>query len=145
MKSKNWMRNVLTAAGYSVPLLFSTTVLSAPEVQQQGAVSFVSGGVGETEMGEMKSMSARFPVELLFLAQSSPDRYLSQVKVQIKDNGGNVVLDTESQGPVLLAKMPSGRYSVSADSEGTTKRQTIQVTQSKGQRVVFIWNGPVDQ
>ena len=46
---------------------------------------------------------------------------------------------------ILLAKMPSGRYSISADSEGTTKRQSIQVAQSKGQRVVFIWNGAVDQ
>ena len=141
------MRIALTAAGFSVPLLFTTGALSSPEIQQQGPVSFVSGGIGLTEVQEMKDLSSGFPVEMLFVTDSiPPNRYLTGINVQIKDKNGNVVLDTASLGPFLLAKMPSGKYSISAESEGTFRQRTIQVVDGKTtQRVMFVWNQPVDQ
>jgi len=49
------------------------------------------------------------------------------------------VLEVNLLGPFLLAKMPPGRYSISADSDGTVKRQTIQVTGTISHRIVLLW------
>lgn len=75
----------------------------------------------------------------MFSTKGSPNEYLADVKVQIKDKDGKIVHDAVTQGPFLLAKMPPGRYSVSADNDGTVKRQRIQITGAKPHRVVFLW------
>jgi hypothetical protein len=144
MKSKKWKQIAVTAAAISVAPLLSTGAQASPEIRQQGEVTFVSGGVGVTEMEEIKRLSPSFPVELLFVSNSVPDRYLAGTLVQIKDGDGKVVLDTQSQGPVLLAKMPRGRYLITADTNGVVKRDTVQVGAGKAQRIVFVWNLPVD-
>lgn len=130
----------LLALGPSVVSLSSATdALAAVEVRQQGAVLFVSGGVGEEERQEIMKLSPDYPLELLFATRGSRNEYLADVNVQIKDKDGKVVLDAVSQGPFLLAKVAPGRYSVSADNDGAIKQQTIQVKGARLQRVVFVW------
>ena len=130
----------IVAAGLVVaPQSFSAGEIGSLQPQQQGPVSFVSGGVGDDEAQAIKSMAANYPVEMLFVAKGTPNQYLANVKVQITDKSGNVVLDTTTQGPFLFAKLPPGRYSVSAESEGGVKRQSIQVTGAR-QRVMLMWN-----
>ena len=141
MRAVRWMRAALIAAGISVPLSLAASAMASPEVQQQGVVSFVSGGVGEDELQEMKKLSPGYPLELLFVTKGEPQEYLADVKVQIKDKDGKIVLDTMSQGPFLLAKMLPGKYTISADHDGTVKRQIVQVAGAKTRRIVFVWDG----
>lgn len=122
-----------------VSLSSSADALAALEVEQRGPVPFVSGGVGEEERQEIEKLSPGYSLELLFATKGSPNQYLADVKVQITDKDGKIVLDAVTQGPFLLAKMPPGRYSVSADNDGTIKRQRIQITGAKPHRVVFLW------
>ena len=122
--------------------LSAITAVSAadkPAAAQQGSVSFVSGGVGDEDAQRIKQLRSEYSLELLFVTRGNPNQYLSDVKVQIAGGGGKVVLDTVSNGPFLLAKVPPGRYSISADNEGSVKRQTVQVTGGKTQRVMFVW------
>ena len=130
----------LLALSPGVILLSSTTGASAAlEVMQNGPVSFVSGGVGEDERQEIQKLSPDYSLELLFATKGTPNEYLADIKVEIKDKNGKVVLDAISKGPFLLAKMPPGKYSISADNDGVVKRQTIQVAGAKPHRVVFVW------
>ena len=140
MRAVRWMRAALIAAGISVPLSLAAGAMAAPQVQQQGAVTFVSGGVGEDEVQEIKKLSPAYPLELLFVTKGNPQEYLADVKVQIKDKDGRIVLDAVSQGPFLLAKIPPGKYTISADHDGTVKRQIVQVAGAKTRRVVFVWD-----
>ena len=140
MRAVRWMRAALIAAGISVPLSLAASAMASPEVQQQGVVSFVSGGVGEDELQEIKKLSPGYPLELLFVTKGEPQEYLADVKVQIKDKDGKIVLDTMSQGPFLLAKMLPGKYTISADHDGTVKRQIVQVAGAKTHRIVFVWD-----
>lgn len=135
----------VVATSFAVmPQVFSADDLAAPQRQQQGQVAFVSGGVGADEAQAIKSMGSSYPLEMLFVTKGTPNAYLANVKVQVTDKSGNVVLDTTTQGPFLFAKMPPGRYSVSAESEGAVKRQNIQVTGAR-QRVMFMWNQATKQ
>ncbi len=115
------------------------SVPSQPQPQEQGSVSFISGGVGEDDAQRLKQMRSQYPLELLFVTSGNPNQYLSDVKVKIMDGRGKVVLDTVSNGPFLLAKVPPGRYSVNADNDGSVKRQSVQVGGGKTQRVMFVW------
>jgi len=130
----------LLAISPGIVLLSSTTGASAAlEVVRNGPVPFVSGGVGEDERQEIGKRAPAYSLELLFAAKGSPNEYLADIKVEIKDKNGEVVLDAVSQGPFLLAKVSPGKYSISADNDGAVKRQTIQVAGTKPRRVVFIW------
>lgn len=125
----------LTALAMSV----SINTMAVPEVHQNEAVSFVSGGVGEEERQEIMNLARAYPLEFLFAARGSPNEYLADVKVQIRDMDGRIIMETISQGPFLLVKVPPGRYFVRADYEGTIKQQSVRVTGGHPQRTVFIW------
>jgi hypothetical protein len=144
MKLANSARSAIYAALFALGsgvILPSTAAdnLASLEVNQNGTMPFVSGGVGDEERQQIERLSSDYQLKLLFATKGSPNEFLADVKVQIKDKDGKVVLDAVSQGPFLLAKMPAGKYSISADNEGVVKRQTIQLTGAKSQRVVFVW------
>ena len=125
-------------SGVIAPSIAADT-LAPMEARQYGAVSFISGGVGDDERQQIEKLFPNYPLQLLFTNKGSPNEYLSDVKVQIKDQNGKLVLDTVAQGPFLLAKMPAGRYAISADNEGMVKQQNVQITGAGSQRVMFVW------
>jgi len=136
MRSKRWMRIGFAAACLAaIPLSTSARL----ETQQQGSVTYVSGGVGDAEAQAIKDMSSDYSLQLLFVTRQS-GQYLADVKVRITDSRNNVMLDTTSEGPYLLAKLPAGRYTVTAELNGQVQRQTVQVNGSRGQRLVLGWD-----
>jgi hypothetical protein len=144
MKLANSAKSAIYAAlfalgtGVVLPSTAADTLASL-EVNQNGTMPFVSGGVGDDERQQIERLSPGYPLQLLFATKGSPNEFLADIKVQIIDKDGKVVLDAVSQGPFLLAKIPAGKYSISADNEGVVKRQTIQIAGAKSQRVVFVW------
>ena len=130
----------LLALGSGVALpAAATDNVAALETKQDGAVTFVSGGVGDEERVQMEKMIPDYPLQLLFAGKGAPNEYLAGVKVQITDSAGKTVLDAVSQGPFFLVKMPAGKYSVNADFEGVVKHQSVQIAGAKPQRVVIVW------
>ena len=114
---------------------------TAPQVMtSDSAVAFVSGGVGDDERQKMESLAPGYPLQLLFAAKG-PDNneFLADVKVRIMDKAGKTIVDTVAQGPFLLAKIPAGNYTISADNAGVVKQQTVQIAAGKPRRVVFLW------
>jgi enamine deaminase RidA (YjgF/YER057c/UK114 family) len=132
------------AASITLPAAAADSNIS-PAQGTQGNVSFVSGGVGEDEAAAMKSAAAGYPLELQFVQKATPrDEFLADVKVRITDRAKNVVLDTVTSGPFLLARLPAGTYQIEADHAGLTKRHTVDVRAGKHSRAVFVW-APSDE
>ena len=135
----------LAATIASLPPVAADSNVS-PAQGNQGNVSYVSGGVGDDEAAAMKSAAAGYPLEMQFVQKATPrDEFLSDVKVRIIDRSKNVVLDTVTTGPFLLAKLPSGTYQVEADHGGVMKRQTVDIRSGKHQRAVFVWAPSADE
>ena len=109
--------------------------LLAQTVQQSGNISYTSGGVGDDSMNELKAMESTFDLKLLLVGKSGA--YLSDIKITVTDSKGTGVLLTSSEGPVLLANLPTGTYSVKAQKNGDTVEQKITVTQGKLNTVYF--------
>jgi Carboxypeptidase regulatory-like domain len=127
------------AAGTLVIGVASAASLDAlPPEQTQGAVTFVTGGIGQDESDAMKQAQAKYPLSLLF-AERSKAEYLAKVDVTIKDQQGNTQLQATSEGPYLLAKLPDGKYTVTAQYGGKSEVRQVTVVAAKPQRVEFTW------
>jgi len=135
----------LFGAAFAVSLSAAATALAAeaillPREQTQGPVSFLAGGVGVEEVKAIEKVANSYPLTLEFCVKSSPrSEFVANVKVKITNHEGKLVLETLSQGPLLLAKLPPGKYSVTAEFRGETKTRSVNLAEKRHRRVVFEW------
>lgn len=115
-------------------------VSDLPAIQKQGEVAYRMGGIGQQEANALKHAARRYPLELEFLLKAKPrEEYLSAVKVRINDAREKTVLDITANGPFLLAKMPAGKYVVTAEHDGKIESRTVAIVPKAHRRVVFEW------
>lgn len=121
-------------------ILFSFLAIadSLIKSQTQGDVTFVSGGVGGDERSAMQAIRADYNLSLLFAVQGSGE-YLSDVKVSVTDAKGNTVLETVSDGPMLLASLKPGHYKVTAELDGQVTHKKATVGNKRRTSLSFIW------
>ena len=111
-----------------------------PAPHKQGDVTYITGGVGQTEADAIKHVAKYYPLELEFLLKAKPrDEYLAGVKVRIKDMHNKMVLNITSNGPFLLAKLPEGKYAVSAERNHDLMKREVYIVTKEHRRVVFEW------
>jgi hypothetical protein len=119
---------------------FSASIDNLPAAKSQGDVTYVSGGVGRSEAKAFEHAEHRYPLSLEFVQHAKPrDEFLADVEVTIKDHKGNTELDTKVDGPFLLAKIPAGKYTVTAEDNGKTKISHVAVAAGKPEHLVFTW------
>ncbi len=126
---------ILPCLLFSVPALAEQAVI---EPQTQGEVTFVSGGVGGDEQNAMQAMRADYNLNLLFSVQGTGE-YVSDVKVSITDSGGNTLLESVSDGPMLFARLKPGRYRISVDRDGQVLHKSATVGSKKRTSLSFTW------
>ncbi|WP_114809184.1 carboxypeptidase-like regulatory domain-containing protein [Paraburkholderia kururiensis] len=109
-----------------------------PQVQQQGDVSFVSGGVGLDESKALERAQSQWPLALRFTGPTAD--YLADVHVRIVDSHGGEALSTTSRGPFMLVRVRPGRYTVHASYNGEEKVSAVTVPAKGTARAGFHWN-----
>jgi len=128
--------------------LLSPPVASAadePRLQSNGAVDYVSGGIGKEEADALRQHSADYALTLEFASSrsaegdTSPGAYIADVQVDIRDARGRPMLNTTSTGPLLLVRLPAGDYTVVADWNGVRKQHTVDLPEGARRHVVFMW------
>ncbi|RZF27907.1 carboxypeptidase regulatory-like domain-containing protein [Paraburkholderia sp. UYCP14C] len=108
-----------------------------PATQQQGGISFVSGGVGRDESTALRQARRQWPLSLQFTGPGAS--YVADVQVRIAKAGGATVLDTTSKGPYMLVRLPQGRYTVSATYSGVTRSESVNVHGNGSARATFAF------
>lgn len=111
----------------------------APSYAQEKAktgdtVAYVSGGVGEDSKERLNSMAREYNTKLVFVLNEG--NYLASVPVKITDSRGRVVIEDVSEGPIFMAKLPAGTYTVTATNDGKT--QTRKITVGSGLRTEHL-------
>ena len=109
-----------------------------PAAKTQNGVSYLSGGVGEDQADLMKAAASAYSLMLTFAGHSGA--YLAEVKVTISDARGHTVLNTVSDGPILLVKLAPGSYRVMAEYQGQTQTQNLTVKDIATTRATLQWN-----
>ena len=104
-------------------------VTSTPAVQVQqapGGVQYLNGGIGDQERQAMRSHQQEFPLQILFSGKAGELGTANQVRVH---NGAGEVVAVQNAGPLLMLKLPPGRYTVEADFNGGVQRRSVHVGQ----------------
>jgi hypothetical protein len=97
----------------------------ALQAQQQGNVTFVSGGAGGEDRDALKQVENQYNLRLLFAARNGD--YLANVAVTLSDTRGNAVLDTIADGPIFYARVPPGRYRLTVSNQGQSQSRDISI------------------
>lgn len=109
-----------------------------PQVQHQGDVAYVSGGVGIDESTALKSAARSWPLALRFTGPGAD--YLADVHVRIVGPQDAELLKVDSRGPYMLVKLPPGRYTVHARYKDEDQTRQVNVGKTPGARADFHWN-----
>jgi hypothetical protein len=109
-----------------------------PPIQQQGGVSYVSGGVGSDEASALKEAQHDWPLALRFTGRGT--EYLADVHVRIVSADAGEVLDTDSRGPYMLVRLRPGRYAVHATYNGNDQRKAVTIPDHGATRLDFYWD-----
>ena len=142
MKSKiSVITTAIAVSGMTLTLnAIGATDSHLPAAQKAGEVTYIIGGIGQTEADAIKHAAKYYPLELEFLLKAKPKaEYLSNVQVRIKDAHDRMVLNVNADGPYLLAKMPAGKYTISAERNGKVEHRQIEISATDHRRVVFEW------
>ena len=131
-----------------VALLFASAAAAQgymPPEQTRGAVSYVSGGIGSDEAQAMREAAVDYPLtlELAAAAGGPRDEYMSDARVRVLDGQGSLVLETLTQGPLLLVRLPAGTYAVDVEWHGAHKQKTVQIGERR-QHVLLEFPGSLD-
>jgi hypothetical protein len=100
-------------------------------------VPYLSGGVGADSREELLAKEKEYNIKIV-AAEKSGD-YLAGVQVVIESARKERVLDATMEGPILLAKLAPGTYTIRAVSDGQTLTRTVTVSAQGLGRVDFRW------
>ena len=142
MKSKTFViATAIAVSGMTLTLnAIGGTDSHLPAAQKAGEVTYIIGGIGQTEADAIKHAAKYYPLELEFVLKAKPKaEYLSNVQVRIKDAHDKMVLNVNADGPYLLAKIPAGKYTISAERNGKVEHRQIEISATDHRRVVFEW------
>jgi hypothetical protein len=91
---------------------------------------FVTGGIGLEERARLSQEEKTANLKLVFTEPLGS--YVSDIAVTVTDRKGNVVLETNSAGPWLIARLEPGSYKVVA--QDNYMRQVRMVNLGRGLR-----------
>jgi hypothetical protein len=109
-----------------------------PQIQHQGDVSYVSGGVGQDESKALERDRSHWPLSMQFTGPGSD--FLADVHVRIVDVHNNEVLHADSLGPFMLVKLRPGRYTVHATYKNRDHTKTVNIASKGSTQAAFYWN-----
>ena len=104
---------------------------------------FVSGGVDEAEIADIRAKQPFYSLSLLTAAKGS-GAYLAGVHVRITDGKGQSVLETEMDGPYLLVDLQPGKYQLEAVNDTETQKRTLTTAEGRQQRMVLYFKSEAD-
>jgi hypothetical protein len=134
-------RQIWFACAFAVAACCAAADDSAlPLVQQQGAVSYVAGGVGQDESDAIKAAMPHYALNLTFAVhRGAKDEYGADAQVEIHNAAGTTVLSTPVAGPYLLVNLPAGRYSVQATASGHAQSKSVDIVAGQSRKAIFVW------
>ena len=100
-------------------------------------VPYISGGAGADAREELLAKEKEYNLKII-AAEKSGD-YLADVKVVIESAKKERVLDTTMEGPILLARLAPGTYTIRATSDGQTLTRTVTIPPQGLRQVDFRW------
>lgn len=94
-----------------------------------------TGGVGDEDLATIQQTQKDYALKVIFAGKGGV--FLSDVDVKITDSKGKDVVSVTTEGPVLLAKLKPGKYTIVSKSIELTDTQKFTIT-GKSLRIVYV-------
>lgn len=138
---KNLVKMTLSGLVLATQLVVHSIVQAQglPDAQNINGVLLMSGGIGGEESNAMLELGQKWPLTLEF-SQDHPERplWVADIKVKVMQ-GKKIIVETLSDGPILLLNLEPGSYLMEFDYDGRPLRQTIKIENGKHHRVSIRW------
>ena len=96
---------------------------------RQHMVPVVMGGIGDDEQAAIRKAQDRYSLKLLFTSMKG--MYLSNANVLLEDKRGNIYVNDEVNGPVLLVDLEPGSYRLTVQYDGKVQVRDIYIRSKK--------------
>lgn len=107
-----------------------------PQVQQQGNISYLSGGIGKEESDAMEATRHNYNLRIMSADQTG--HYSGNTHVMVSNLQHRTLLDITG-GPLFYANLPNGRYIVKGSDDGQSRSQAVTIAAGKPVNVHFSW------
>jgi hypothetical protein len=115
----------------------NTAPNAIPVAHDNHGIAYVTGGVGQDEVAAFRGLASGYNMRATFTTGSG--EYLSGVVVQVSRPDGTVVFNATSDGPYLFARLPQGRYRLTASLDGAQRSRELYVPARGAVRVTMVW------
>ena len=106
----------------------------------QPEISWMSGGVGDEALQEMRKAAGTYNVHVLFTNRQGS--YLADVPFAVTGRDGRKVHSGVSDGPLLYLRLPAGAYRVSAEIDGVWQHRAVRVASAgRPAKLSFVARG----
>jgi hypothetical protein len=107
-----------------------------PDIQQQGEIYFITGGIGDEETNAMKSERGDYNLQIM--SADKQGHFNGYPHIIISDMQHNELVSSDA-GPLFYADMPKGKYIVEGSVGKQTQKQNITITGKKTSYIRFVW------
>lgn len=101
----------------------------------------LAGGVGDDELQVLRAREKEFNLKLVFsLVQGN---YLADVDVVVVNERGATILERLNTGPILLALLPAGDYTIIVSHDGKAVSRKVRIA-TRRLRTEHVVRWPAD-
>lgn len=127
--AEQYYRKTMPSAG-TINSLGGGAIPALPlEIRTVGDVRYLTGGVGDEEIEQLKAVENEYSFQLLITGVAGA--FISDAVVRILDEKDQVILSTDGAGPYLYATLPPGSYKLEVTAvQGGLKTATVKVPAS---------------
>lgn len=129
------------APGDSIRSVLPGEAVPLPEVQTSGNVAYVSGGIPYEQLPAFNAARSQFPLNIeVYERDGKRSAFTADADVRVIDaKSGDVVLETQTEGPYLWAKVPPGQYKVETTLNGKVRESRVAVSGAKPVRAIIVF------
>ena len=130
------------AAGLAAALLAAGPASAEFQVRHAD-VPYTTGGVTSDEADALRAQARDYSLEVTMAAPGEvpgDNDFVAGTAVRVIDARGNAVLDLQDTGPILLANLPPGNYTIEAADNGSTQTRHVRVgPPGRRTQLTFLW------
>lgn len=134
MKHSKYVFAVVVVAALQVSPVFADNFL--PDLQQQGEIYYLTGGIGAEETSAMESEKKDYNLQVINADKQG--HFSGYPHIVIRDMQHNELLSADG-GPLFYTNLPKGHYIVEGSSMKQAKSQHVVISDNKPTRVRFVW------
>ena len=137
------VRTLLLGSIVFASALAAPAAFAMKEDKTAAGVTFLTGGVTQQELADIRMKRRLYNVQVLTAARPS-GAHLSDVKLVISTTKGEPVLDVVMEGPYLLANLEPGTYDFEGTYQGKSQKQRVVVAKGGDREVVFRFDSQAE-